>query len=541
MVRRESWLFCLPILLAVFIGYGTMHTASASNNASDTSPPAVKAPRPSTIPKARLIVLTDMTSLEAGVREPDDAQSMIRLMLYANEFDIEGLIATSGLGHGQVARPEIIHAIVDAYGQCHPNLMQHAPGYPSAAQLRDTIKHGQPRADRDVPINQSLGHRKDTQASQWIIQSVDKPDPRPVWIVIWGGSADLAQALWTVRETRSPAQVAEFVSRIRVVASNDQDSTGPWIKSQFPALFYITRKRGARGMYHGGDRSLVGSPWVQKHIKGHGALGRIYPDYRGGDVWSSRLGLVHGIKGGDSATYMGLIRNGLNVRRLTWANWGGRVEQDADNPQHFHDAIDRIAGYRTDISPLIASVYRWRPDFQPEYAARFDWCTTPYDQANHAPVNQHGIGVIHRQVRSGDLVSVHSGSWQDPDGHQLSYHWQTLPQERSYAGPLEITPTAEGASARFIAPEVLHPRSIHMLLTVKDNGQPRLTAYKRIHVTVQPRHSDTELPAITDRSVAGWLAKSNAHRRVPRRSAQPRITWIAPADDAPVSRPPASQ
>lgn len=541
MARRKSWFLCLSILLAVYIGHSSLNTVRASSDPDATPRPTSATQSTPAIPKARLIVLTDMTSLEAGVREPDDAQSMIRLMLYANEFDIEGLIATSGLGHGQVARPEIIHTIVDAYGQCHPNLIRHARGYPSAAQLRQTIKPGQPRADRDVPIDQSIGYDKHTQASQWIIQSVDKPDPRPIWIVIWGGSADLAQALWTVRETRSPAQTAKFVSKIRVVASNDQDSTGLWIKSQFPELFYITRKRGARGMYHGGDRRLVGSPWVQGHIKGHGALGRIYPDYRGGDVWSSQLGQVRGIKGGDSATYMGLIRNGLNVRRLTWANWGGRVEQDPDNPQHYYDAIDRIAGYRTDISPLIASVYRWRPDFQPEYAARFDWCTKPYDQANHAPVNRDGIGVIHQQARSGEAVRVHSGQWQDPDRHKLSYHWQTLTQEHSYAGPLEITPVAEGASAHFIAPEVLRPRNIHLLLTVKDNGQPRLTAYKRIHVTVQPRGHDTQQPAIADRSVAGWLAASDANRDVPRLPAQPRVIWIAPADDAPISRPPASR
>ena len=51
--------------------------------------------------RPRLVVLTDISSLTAGVAEPDDGQSLIRLMLYANEFDIEGLIATSNLGTGR--------------------------------------------------------------------------------------------------------------------------------------------------------------------------------------------------------------------------------------------------------------------------------------------------------------------------------------------------------------------------------------------------------------------------------------------------------
>jgi hypothetical protein len=67
-------------------------------------------------PRPRLLVLTDISSLTAGVAEPDDGQSLIRLMLYANEFNIEGLIATSNLGHGQKTRPDLIRQVVDAYG-----------------------------------------------------------------------------------------------------------------------------------------------------------------------------------------------------------------------------------------------------------------------------------------------------------------------------------------------------------------------------------------------------------------------------------------
>ena len=46
----------------------------------------VKKPVPRT---PRVVVLTDITN------EPDDEQSMVRLLVYSNEFDIEGLIATS--------------------------------------------------------------------------------------------------------------------------------------------------------------------------------------------------------------------------------------------------------------------------------------------------------------------------------------------------------------------------------------------------------------------------------------------------------------
>src|SRR5690606_16532742 len=119
-----------------------------------------------------------------------------------------------------------------------------------------------------------------------------------VWILIWGGSADLAQALWRVRHDRSPEDLDHFVSKIRVHSIGDQDSTGPWIRDQFPGLYTITQRRAYRGMYRGGDPTRVSSAWVRGQIHGQGTLGDLYPDYDGGDIWSGTLGRVRGIKEG---------------------------------------------------------------------------------------------------------------------------------------------------------------------------------------------------------------------------------------------------
>src|SRR5438477_4175802 len=85
--------------------------------------------------KPRLLVLTDIGG------DPDDQQSMIRLMTYANEFEIEGLIASANGTPGElketVTRPELIREIVDAYGKVRPNLLLHRPDYPPAAALLD--------------------------------------------------------------------------------------------------------------------------------------------------------------------------------------------------------------------------------------------------------------------------------------------------------------------------------------------------------------------------------------------------------------------
>ncbi|GAB3678428.1 DUF1593 domain-containing protein [Salinisphaera aquimarina] len=359
--------------------------------------------------------------------------------------------------------------------------------YPTADQLRQVIKSGQPNADNGISVSQTIGAGKDTQASNWIVSAVDKPDNRPVWVTIWGGPADLAQALWKVKQTRSSAQVAKFVSKIRVVASGNQDPTAGWIKTNFPHMFYATRKEGGRGMYRGGDQSLVSSSWVQHNIRGHGALGQMYPDYHGGDIWSWKLGKVNGIKGGDSSSYMGLIRNGLNVpNTLTAENWGGRLQVDGRNHDRYWDAIDRVGNYQHDISPYIAAVYRWRPDFQPDYAARFDWCAKPYSQANHNPMNSTGNAVINERVASGKTIRLNSGDWSDPDGNNLAFHWQKMNEESSYGGGVSMQ-NGNTASPSITAPNVSRTQSIHMLLTVEDDGEPSLVSYKRVNITVSPR------------------------------------------------------
>ena len=79
--------------------------------------------------KPRLFVLTDIEN------EPDDAQSLVRLLTYANQFDIEGLVATTSIHQRHKTAAWRIREIVAAYGQVQANLLLHEPGYPSAEQL----------------------------------------------------------------------------------------------------------------------------------------------------------------------------------------------------------------------------------------------------------------------------------------------------------------------------------------------------------------------------------------------------------------------
>src|SRR5262247_83280 len=73
----------------------------------------------------RLFVFTDIGN------EPDDQMSFVRLLLYANELDIEGLVATTSTWKKDYPRPEMLLAVLEAYGEVQANLGKHASGYPT--------------------------------------------------------------------------------------------------------------------------------------------------------------------------------------------------------------------------------------------------------------------------------------------------------------------------------------------------------------------------------------------------------------------------
>src|ERR1043166_4381944 len=124
--------------------------------------------------RARLIVLTDMGN------DPDDSESMVRLLLYSNDIDIEGLVAATSRHRPREPRRDLIDERIAAYGQVLPNLRRHDPRYPPAEQLQQRVRVGS-----GVYGMTGVGPGKDTAASRLIIEAVDRPDPRPVWIAAW--------------------------------------------------------------------------------------------------------------------------------------------------------------------------------------------------------------------------------------------------------------------------------------------------------------------------------------------------------------------
>lgn len=427
----------------------------------------------------RVLVLTDIGN------EPDDSQSLVRFLLYSNEFDVEGLVATTSTWLRDRINPEMISERVAAYGEVRDNLLKHADGYPTEDFLRERIKEG--RAEFGMA---GVGEGKDSEGSDWIIEVVDRDDPRPVWVTVWGGANTLAQALWKVRATRSPEELDRFVSKLRVYTISDQDDAGPWMRETFPDLFYIVSPggdyasatwSGISGEKHykfeGPDFSLVSNDWIDEHVQhGHGPLGELYPD-------------TAYIMEGDTPSFLFLIPNGLNApEHPEWGGWGGRYEKQGDC---YTDTADTVTG--TDGETYTtgqATIWRWREAYQDDFAARMDWCVRSFEEANHPPVAKLGHAE-ELEVESDEVVRLNAAGSSDPDGDRLSYEWMFYPEAGTYRGSLDIE-DADKEQARLMVPEVDEPQVAHVILKVTDNGTPSLTRYRRVRITFEAPGRETE-------------------------------------------------
>ncbi len=316
--------------------------------------------------RPRLAVLTDIGG------DPDDQQSMIRLMLYANEFDLE-LIVASAAGtpnelHEAITRPDLIRQIIDGYEKVRPNLIRHADHWPEAQKLRSLVRAGNPKRGRN-----HVRAGQDTDGSREIIRVVDAGSPeRPLNLSIWGGQTDLAQALWTVKSSRDVAGWKSFTTKLRIYDIDDQDGLAGWMRTEFPGLFYILAKAQPgedkrtglyRGMYLTGDPSLTSRQWVDENVRSRGPLGALYPV----ETWTEPN--PHGcLKEGDTPSWFFFLPRGGNVAEdPTKPGWGGQFVREVDG--WFRD-VKATEGFdpRTTVS-------KWRAAFQADFARRMRWCS----------------------------------------------------------------------------------------------------------------------------------------------------------------------
>lgn len=450
-------------------------------------------PTASVSDRLRVFVLTDIEN------EPDDAMSLVRFLTYCNRWDVEGLVATTSIHQRDKTAAWRIREIVEAYGQVQPNLLLHEPGYPTRDHLLSLVREGLPKYGMTA-----VGVGQDSPGSELLIDVLRRDDPRPVWVLVWGGPNVLAQTLWKLQQSCSQDQLDTFIAKLRVYTISDQDDSGPWLRRTFPNLFFIASPGfHAGGAYHhatwsgisgdhfhgrfaGAEYAIVEESWLTEHIRKKGPLGAAYP----------RMDFL---MEGDTPTFLHLIDNGLGVpERPDFGSWGGRYElyqprtekwfAEPETRPLWTNAADEVLGidghWHTSNH---ATIWRWRRAFQHDFAARMDWTIKPYADANHPPVPALGHPA-HLRAKPGDRVDLSAEGSTDPDGDALSYEWFYYSEPGTFTCsaartgvPIKIE-NHDQMRAWFTVPtsRVLRTGTIHIILAVTDHGSPRLTRYKRV-------------------------------------------------------------
>ena len=448
--------------------------------------------------KPRLVVCTDIAPADV---EPDDMESMVRLMAYADQFEIEALITSVGWNCDPYPKEwaEYLQRVIEAYRKDVPQLMrrsgqtkflpmamengQQQLGYwPSADYIKSRAVMGSERGGI-----KAIGEGNDSPGSELLIRLADENDPRPIYVAAWGGANTLAQAIWRVKKTRTADEVKSFVKKFRIYTITDQDmqynmrmnraySSHMWLRQEFADDLQFIWDEGTWQ-----EQCELGKRNWQQHkdqIQGKGALGKEYPDYK----W--------GVEG-DTPSFLYVIPYGLNdPEDPHQAGWAGYHERGicADSLTtawtSWQEPVRSISvGYKT----------RFYPDELNDFCARMQWADEGRGNRNPKVVvrvhggstfknkNTSSVAPLRIAAKAGDIIRLDASKSKDPDGDGLSFHWW----QQAEIGKTEIDIEGVDQSVSTIrVPSEAKDDTIHVLCEVHDDGPFRLVAYKRIIITV---------------------------------------------------------
>ena len=460
--------------------------------------------------KPRLVVCTDIAPADV---EPDDMESMVRLMAYADCFEIEALITSVGWNCDPYPKEwaEYLTRVIEAYRKDVPNLMrrsgqseflpmeseigQQELGYwPSADYIKSRALMGSEHGGIKV-----IGEGNDSPGSELLIRLADEDDSRPIYVAAWGGANTLAQAIWRVKQSRSADELAKFVRKFRLFTITDQDmkydmrmdraySSHMWLRKEFQHDLQFIWDEGAWQ-----EQCELGKQHWQQHqqnIQGHGALGREYPNYK----W--------GVEG-DTPSFLYVMPNGLNnPEDPLQCGWAGYHERGI--------CADSLTTAWTSWKEPVRSIsvgykQRFYPDELNDFCARMQWAAegrgnlnpyivlTPQVKFDH-PLSLEGAAMavsndtitltVPPSVGKNDIFTIRMDASKsfDPDGDGLSFLWWQQPE----IGHTRIAIEASDESIATIRiPAKAIGDTVHLICEVHDNGPFHLVSYRRIIITIK--------------------------------------------------------
>ncbi|WP_341225516.1 nucleoside hydrolase-like domain-containing protein [uncultured Arcticibacterium sp.] len=474
--------------------------------------------------KSRTIVTTD--------GEIDDVDSFIRMLLYANEFKLEGLVISSSMwhykgdGNGTLFTSEMemtkklygaipdlrwpgtewMNPLIDAYEEAYPKLSQHAEGFPTASHLRSLVKVGNIDFEGEM--------EKVTEGSEFIKASLLDDNMEPLYLQVWGGTNTIARALKSIEEEYKNTEQWEAVykkvcDKAIIYAILDQDATyrkyiapnWPDVKifynsNQFWCFAYPWKSAVPTEQHYLFEGKFMG----EEIINNHGPLLKQYYSYGDGLKQEGDDEHIHGdlskLKGtqwgdfgqydfiseGDSPAYLHLIDVGLdNLNNPSWGGWGGRLVQSTEQANRWEDgdAAKDFSPYTKEMDATYPQI-RWVKAIQEDFAARADWCINDFADANHAPIVT-AVTPNEISAKPGETVSLEISA-SDPDGNEIATIFWIYKEVGTYEQEAQLSSNGMTATIELADSDT---GTLHIIAEVKDNGVHSMTRYQRFVIKVE--------------------------------------------------------
>ena len=473
--------------------------------------------------KIRTIILTDMTH--------DDGNSLIRYLYYASEFDLEALIVTNQLpdfNHDDTGPWEKAMSILNAYQIELPQLNKHDPDLPAYEDLMAVTKQGRGAlpiiwltntlefsnwiADRHVTsswdsvyfhdwIGEGLtphGEPKDSDGSEFLVQVFEKDDDRPIYVQAWGGTITFVQALHRFRQKHGEEKFLALLPKIQLFGILFQD-----ISFEYFASFEKMQNETCAGfgtakptygeepvelgkvLYDNGHfwhYVWSGEPGYQKpvtsqDVNGHGPMSDIYDD--GGE--------------GDTPAFLYILSSvfGLNdFNDPTQGSWGSMFKPMGSSfPEGYYSTCEmtrnELGSWVPDANNSMDrnELVRWVPDATNSFKNRLLWSVKEPGEVNREPVavlnGDESNKILNIIAKPGEVITLDASGSFDPDNDALTFNWFRYKTADNYAGELEIIDPTKPLQ-QISVPQDFSNANIHLVLEVRDSGEPKLVTYRRV-------------------------------------------------------------
>ncbi|WP_194776776.1 nucleoside hydrolase-like domain-containing protein [Pararhodonellum marinum] len=334
--------------------------------------------------------------------DPDDIQSLFRLLHYSDYLQVKGIVSTPDVDNPNHPWDTIpnVEVIKEWIKRIDLDYLRNL-GYSelmSEAEALEVVRAGVWGARQPGPGQQ-------TEGTDYIIDLARQYSPEnPLWILVWGAMTSTAQALHDAPDIAPNIRIYFIGTSNTLTDTLSRNFVYDFMRDQYPDLWWIEsgvlpkwKHETLRGVFLGGHQEGEWNnlAFIDHNIRNHGSNRNGYFDQKSGDAFPKATSPRGSLKEGDSPSFLYLLSPLIagigDIDDPTQESWGGQYRHyDPENYQNYYVDLDRP------MEECIATINKWRLQFLSHWKMRWDRYdrhrdgTEVFEKANEFKVTDEG-------------------------------------------------------------------------------------------------------------------------------------------------------